>query len=254
VNRLSSLARATVARVLDLITPSRITTLRALDPTGCRFEITNRVEAFRVERFGGEEEFVRQILGAVGPGDVLFDVGACVGLISIHAAKKGARVVSFEPDPGYAARLKTNLALNDISVQHVNWAVSDRDGEATLFTDGAGGASPSLRDLGLKGQVTVPTRAIDSALAAGEIPFPDVVKMDIEGAEALALRGMRELLKSPQAPRVIFLELHPQFLPAFGSSSDEVLTLLRDSGYVTEHEARRQEQQHFAFRRRAQSR
>lgn len=253
MNKLTSITRASIARALDLIIPTRITTVRAFDPNGCRFEITSRVEAFRVERFGGEEEFVRQILGAVGPGDVLFDIGACVGLISIHAAKKGARVVSFEPDPEYAIRLKTNLALNSISVEHVSWAVSDRDGKATLFTDGAGGASPSLRDLGRKGQVTVPTRAIDAALAAGEIPFPDVVKMDIEGAEILALRGMRGLLHSPRAPRVIFLELHPEFLPAFGASSDDVLALLRDAGYMIEHEARRQDQQHLAFRRRTQT-
>jgi FkbM family methyltransferase len=249
MRRLTDLARRVASRLLSRLRGPRIVTIRAFDPAGCRFEVRDAVESFRVERFGGEEEFLRQILDELRPGDTLFDVGACVGMVAIHAARRGANVVAFEPDPFYGGRLDTNLALNGTRVQVVRWAVSDGDGEATLFTDGAGGASPSLMQKGSRGKVTVKTRAIDGAVSSGELPAPSVVKLDIEGAEILALRGMQDLLTSPRAPRAIFLELHPDMLPAFGSSAEEVRALLASAGYAAEHEITRAGQIHFVYRK-----
>jgi FkbM family methyltransferase len=236
-------------RLLGAVRGPRIVTLRTFHPDGCRFEIRDRVESFRVERFGGEEDFLRTILDEVRAGDTLYDVGACVGMVAIHAARRGASVVAFEPDPGYRQRLATNLALNRTAVQVVEWAVSDSAGEASLYTDGAGHASPSLRQKGKRGRVTVQTRSIDAALKAGEIQPPDVIKMDIEGAEILALRGMSELLRSPTAPRVIFLEVHSGMLPDFGSSPAEVRALLESSGYRLDYEIARGGQIHQIFRK-----
>ncbi len=249
MKRLTNLARRLARQLLRAVRRPRIVTIRAFHPDGCRFEVRDSVEEFRVERFGGEEEFVRMILDEVRPGDTLYDVGACVGMVAIHAAMRGATVVAFEPDPGYGQRLATNLALNGTGVQVVRWAVSDAAGEASLFTDGAGSASPSLRQKGMRGRVTVRTQSIDAALETGEIPTPHVIKMDIEGAEILALRGMSDLLRSPQAPRAIFLELHPDMLRDFGSSSDEVRAMLESAGYVPHHETARGDQIHLVLRK-----
>lgn len=249
MKRLTSIARRLMRQFLRAVRRPRIVTIRAFHPDGCSFEVRDSVEEFRVERFGGEEEFVRMILDEVRPGDTLYDVGACVGMVAIHAAKRGARVVAFEPDPGYGQRLATNLALNGISAQVIRWAVSDTAGEACLFTDGASGLSPSLRQAGKRGSVSVRTQSLDAALKAGEIPTPNVIKMDIEGAEILALRGMSNLLRSPQAPRAIFLELHPDMLRDFGSSSDEVRAMLGSAGYVPHYETARARQIHMVLRK-----
>jgi FkbM family methyltransferase len=249
VKRLTSIVRRVAGRFLYAMGRRRIATIRAFHPEGCRFEIRDRVESFRVEGFGGEEEFVLMILDELRPGDTLYDIGACVGMVTIHAAKRGATVVAFEPDPGYAQRLATNLALNGTSVQVIRWAVSDTSGETILFTDGAGGVSPSLRQQGTRDRVTVRTHSIDAALKAGEIQPPEVVKIDIEGAEILALRGMSVLLSSPQAPRTIFLELHPDRLPDFGSSSHEVRAMLESAGYVLHYERVRKREIHAVFRK-----
>ena len=226
----------------------RIVTIKTFVPAGCQFEISTPVEAYRVECFGGEKIFTKKILSELTPSDVLFDIGACVGMVSVHAAKKGVHVVAFEPDPGYYSRLKTNLRLNGLDQVHVvPWAVSDKPGETVLYTDGVGGNSPSLRKVGDRGSVTVRTDTIDLALSRDEFPPPTVIKIDIEGAEILALRGLTRLLQSKTAPRAIFIETHPQFLPLFGSSEAEVMRLLESFRYIQKYKSQREGQMHYMY-------
>ena len=78
--------------------------LSDLVPGGCRFELTNEVERFRVLEYGAEREFLERILRLLSPGDVLYDIGACVGMLSLHAAAMGVHVIAFEPDPHYRTR------------------------------------------------------------------------------------------------------------------------------------------------------
>jgi FkbM family methyltransferase len=182
---------------------------------------------------------------------VLFDIGACVGLVSVHAAMTGARVVAFEPEPQFRMRLMQNLRLNRLQdeVRVIDWAVSDAAGETELFTDGVAGLSPSLKRVGERGTITIRTDSIDNALARDELPRPSVIKLDIEGAETLALRGMRSLLTSPDAPRAIFIELHPDFLPGFGSTLDEATSLIASAGYRVAHDEQRADQIHRVYRK-----
>lgn len=241
--------RAVGLRKRDAALP-RVVTMRAFISRGCLFEITTPIEAFRVERFGGEKRFTRLILAELQPGDVRYDIGACVGLVAVHAALKGVQVVAFEPDPGYRGRLKANLCLNKLDkVRVVEWAVADTQGEATLFTDGVDGISPSLREMSRRGTLKVQMNTIDNALENEEIPRPDVVKLDIEGAEILALRGMRRLLGAHRSPRTIFIEIHPDFLRAFGSTTERVVEFLESFRYRLDYQKARSGQIHCIYRR-----
>jgi len=219
---------------------------------GCQFEITGPIESVRVERLGEEEDFVRLFLAEVRPGDIVFDIGSCVGLYTLHTVLLGAKeVVAFEPDPAYRKRLIKNIALNRLEthIQVVSWAVSDRRGTEILYTDGVQGLSPSLRLVGKRGSVVVETDCIDNAIADNRIPKPALVKLDIEGAEILALRGMQQLLNSSYSPRCIFIELHPSFLSGFGSSSNDCIQILENAGYEQQYYALRDGQEHVIFRR-----
>jgi len=71
--------------------------------------------------------------------------------------------------------------------------------------------------------------------------------MDIEGAEILAIKGMRELLGSGQAPRAIFIEIHPAFLGMFGPSPNEVMMLVQSFGYRMEQMVESHDQIHCMF-------
>ena len=87
---------------------------------------------------GGEGQVVAQVLEFLKPGDVVYDVGANVGLYTALLSKTvGAtgRVISFEPDPQNYEHLQDNLKLNEAS--NVKWyrkALGERTGQASLFT------------------------------------------------------------------------------------------------------------------------
>ncbi|ODR08512.1 FkbM family methyltransferase [Mycobacterium sherrisii] len=208
-------------------------TLTDFDASGVRFEVSNLTEHFRVVHHGGETEYTAAMLQNLRNDDVLFDLGANVGMVAIHAASI-CRTVAFEPDPGYRRRLYVNSALNPdrkFAVEPV--AISDKDGSIVLYTDGDSGNSPSLVDeRGERGQVTVTARSLDSLIAEGRLPRPTVIKLDIEGAEILALRGAKQLLTDPERPRALFIEIHSTFLPSFESSAEEVYSLLDEFGYT----------------------
>lgn len=222
--------------------------LTDIHPEGCRFGVENRTEHFRTLRYGGELEFSKMVVAAMGQNDVLYDIGANVGIVAIHAAMKGGTVYAFEPDPYYSARLANNVALNQLqNVEIKNWAIGNEPGITDLYTDGDGGNSPCMRQLGRKEIIQVKLASVDTALAKGRLSPASLIKMDIEGAEHLALQGMKGLLNSPHAPRAVFIEIHPVFLELFNSTSEDVFTLLHDCGYGCVYQCRRSDQIHAVF-------
>lgn len=239
----------TAARVKSGLIKRRlpyVVTLRDFEKAGVRFEITNLVEHHRVVDHGGETVYTAAMLENLREDDVLFDVGANVGMVTLHAAKI-CRTVAFEPDPSFRHRLEVNGALNaDRTFTLEPTAVSDADGTVVLYTDGDDGNSPSLvHQRGEGSSVSVVARSLDSLVSEARLPRPTVIKLDIEGAEILALRGAVQLLTGPEKPRALFIEVHDSFLPGFGSSADEVNALLHQFGYTTEaYRAQRADQTH----------
>lgn len=226
------LPSAVKRRFIKLRLP-RVVTLTDFDSSGVRFEVSNVVEHSRVVGHGGETEYTAVMLRNLRSDDVLFDVGANVGMVALHAAKI-CQTIAFEPDPSFRHRLEVNSALNPdrpFTLEPV--AISDSDDSVVLFTDGDDGNSPSLvHQRGESGSVTVSARSLDSIVTEGRLPRPTVIKLDIEGAEILALRGAKKLLGSPNRPRALFIEVHNTFLPGFGSSAEEVHLLLQEYGYT----------------------
>jgi FkbM family methyltransferase len=230
-------AASDVRRRLDTFVYKRqlpvVVTLTEFEASGVRFEVSNLTEHFRVVLHGGETEYTAAMLQDLRDDDVLFDIGANVGMVALHAAKI-CRTVAFEPDPSFQRRLEVNTALNpDRTFALEPIAVSDTNGSVVLYTDGDEGNSPSLvHQRGENNSVSVSARSLDSLVAEGRLPRPTVVKLDVEGAEILVLRGAKQFLTGPQRPRALFIEVHDTFLPGFGSSADEVYALLQEFGYT----------------------
>ncbi len=242
---------AGVRRRLDERRFPFVVTLRDFDSAGVRFEVSNLVERLRIIDHGSETDYTAAMIADLRKDDVLFDVGANVGMVALHAAKI-CQVVAFEPDPYYGGRLKNNMALNPnrpFTIESV--AVSDKDGSLTLHTEGGAGTSPSLvRQRGETASVVVSGRSLDSLIAEGRLPRPTVIKLDIEGAEILALRGGLGLLSGPNRPRALYVELHDTFLGGFESSADEVYELLREFGYTKKiYSSKRDDQTHLILYR-----
>jgi FkbM family methyltransferase len=170
----------------------------------------------------------------VREGDVVLDVGGHVGYSTLHFAdwvgSKG-RVFVFEPLEENAARIQENVALNGFGdrVEIVSVAVSDRGGEVEFSASsplnaGMGAIAPN------RGGFRVPTVGLDDWLDERGLNRIALVKLDIEGAEALAIRG---LARSFTAKRIqsLLLEIHPESLPTFGSSAQDVLDRLSAAGF-----------------------
>jgi len=174
------------------------------------------------------------------PGMVVLDIGAHVGYYAVLSSRlvgEKGRIFSFEPHPKTFAVLQQNVdKLGNVTPVQV--ALAETEGTAELFDYLMMSASGSLHydesmlDL-QKAQVnstdiapristdfpvekyTVRTIPIDDYLAEQGVEQVDFVKMDIEGAEIGALRGMRQTITRSENLRLI-MEYNPQALQSFG--------------------------------------
>lgn len=221
---------------------------------GAKFKITCEIEKHRILNYGGEKEALDYFLKLSENSNVIYDIGASVGLFSIIAAKKNPKsiIYSFEPDPETLLRLNENIQLNKLkNISSLNVACSDKESNVELFTDGVNGFAPSLakqveRKGAPKNSVIIKSNKLDNIIFTNELKVPDLIKIDIEGAEILCIKGSERLLKGDlgKKPKDIFIELHPVFLKDFNSTVDEVSDLLLNAGYKKVWEKGRDEQIH----------
>jgi len=168
---------------------------------------------------------------ALGPGDVLADVGANAGLYTLWGARRvgpGGRVHAFEPYSRARETLSRNLRRNGFeNVDVVPAAVSANDGVVTLVADSrdSGLTSRYARHPGVS--LVVPAITLDAYFAARRMPR--LLKIDVEGMEAEVLRGARRVLGSDRAPAVVF-EANPALLARAGTSYLEVKSWLASMG------------------------
>lgn len=164
-------------------------------------------------------------------GSVFYDVGANVGYFSIEmqARTGGAvRTIPFEPNDSLAAAIEQSARLNGNSrLTVVRALVGDRDGEAPMFVARATIHSSAVGDSNRAYKKIVQKRmvTIDALVQAGSIPPPDVLKLDIEGSEHLALRGAAHTIRVCKPH--LFLEYHVRDDPG-GRIWAEIQALLCD--------------------------
>jgi FkbM family methyltransferase len=211
-----------------------------------KFNINNKIEEFRLRHWGHEKEYVLKVINEIRENDVFLDIGSSVGLFSLLAAYKAnsGKVVSIEPDNENLAALIQNYKINRKNNFIVcNIAAGAEKGEMSLFTNGSNDYSPSLKPVnGISNFVKIKVDSIDNLISDDIIPIPNLVKIDIEGAEFIALQGMKSLLTSVNRPRIIFVAIHPEFLEAFGTSTNEILTYMDSCGYYAVEQIEREKQ------------
>jgi FkbM family methyltransferase len=184
-----------------------------------------------------EAGLVRRLL----TGDQVFwDVGANIGYFTLVAATalnhRGA-IIAFEPGKNAYARLEENIALNPYrNIRAYPLAVSDREGQAVLHVAGdIADSSASLYPMGQPegGQEVCRTVALDHFLEAEGLRPPDLMKLDVEGAELAVLQGARELLAA--AHPLLLVEMEEKNLVAAGASREAIRQFLGGYGYRAAH-------------------
>jgi len=227
--------RAGLGRVVDRIAPlvGRRFERFELDVDGVRLAGVDLAQLHYVRELREqrrERTFVRLLREAVPPGGTVLEGGAHLGFVTVHAARAagpGGRVVVFEPNPAVHGVLRENLAANGVAgwVDVHGGALGARTGRTRLYASGDTSslfvAAPTAEPVDVE-----VVRADD--VVDGRV---DVIKLDVEGGELEALRGMTRLVSGARA---IFLELNPELLAAAGASSAELLVWLGEHGFAVE--------------------
>jgi FkbM family methyltransferase len=231
--------------------PERTAKIAGLEAT---FETADPVHLQRVEGLMGERQQLETFLDELEACDVVWDVGAHIGMYTVFAARKlqtlGGRAVAFEPDMETRLLLRRNCRYNDLdNVEFQACALSNETGEETLRRSRMSGAATLDDDhaIGYERETeTVPLRRGDR-LVEDRVPRPTVVKMDIEGAEAAALEGMSDVLSTC---RIVLVEVHTGWSSDEQSISDAVREILESHDFEIAEIGARGDQHHWLARRR----
>jgi FkbM family methyltransferase len=175
--------------------------------------------------FDEEEPETLAWIDAMAPGETLWDVGAATGLFSMYAARKGVKVLAFEPKGTSFGVLVEHLALNGLgeAVFPLCVALSDESGftHLTLSQMAAGSGGNSVAgepdQFGHHHSVFsqgVPAYRIDDFRDAFGLAAPDHLKIDVDGVEGLILKGAPKTLP---LVRTVLVEVE-------GRNADEAAT------------------------------
>ncbi|MCB4756480.1 MAG: FkbM family methyltransferase [Elusimicrobia bacterium] len=169
------------------------------------------------------------------PGQVIVDVGANIGYYTLMFARAvggGGHVYAFEPEPSNGELLRKNIELNGYrNVTPIGKAAADRTGHTRLFLSGQNLGDHRTFDSKeeKRGSIEIETVSLDDYFERLS-PAIDVVKMDIQGGEYHALRGMRNIIqRNPKL--MIVAEFWPYGLSRSGVQAKDMLQLLREAGF-----------------------
>jgi FkbM family methyltransferase len=175
-------------------------------------------------------------------GKVVYDIGAFEGLHTLFFARRvgrAGRVFAFEPNPRTSHRALENLELNHVkNVELLPIAIGDRSDLVPLLFDPQDAGRGSIVEGGptrrrTKASVPVEVRPVDELVAAGRVPPPDFVKIDVEGAEGAVLAGMEDTLRRHRPP--LFIEVHGHSEAEKLANVQSILERQRAVGYRCRH-------------------
>jgi FkbM family methyltransferase len=164
-----------------------------------------------------ELELQESLQELVKPGMTAYDVGANIGYISLMLARlvgESGKVFAFEALPSNTKRWQGNVDLNGLGgrMQLFCGAVADSNSPLRFLVHASGGmgkaAGSAGRENAYQDEIEVPGLSLDEFVFGQGNPPPQIIKMDIEGGEVLALPGMCRLLQ--EARPSLVMELHGQ--------------------------------------------
>ena len=163
-----------------------------------------------------EYDLQQAIIDLVNSGDIVYDIGANIGFLTILIAREtgpNGQVHAFEALPENIARLKHNVERNEFQnwVTIVHAAVMEKSGSAEFLIGPSTGmgkvnGSAGRSSIEYKESILVEGISIDEYIEVSGNPSPNILKIDIEGGEVLALPGMQNLIHNYHP--ILMVELH----------------------------------------------
>jgi FkbM family methyltransferase len=158
----------------------------------------------------------------------VLDLGANIGYFTLMMAKQAKQVHAFEPEPRNFQTLQKNVELNNIkNAKLYNAAVTETSGTSTLYLCDSNRGMHRVyeSDWCNEGTTQVKTIRIDDI-----INHADFIKIDVEGSELGALKGMKELLQRGRS--TVLMEFHPPSIIEYGAKPRDVYDFMTSLGYT----------------------
>ncbi|MDQ4149972.1 MAG: FkbM family methyltransferase [Actinomycetota bacterium] len=176
-----------------------------------------------------DPDLVRLMLALVEPEDVVVDLGSFLGTFSLAAAAAGCKVLAVDASAQNAALLRASVARNGFQrVRVVQAAVGDSPGEISFVPHGPWGHAAME---GAAGEtVVVPALRVDDVLSRLGWETVAFVKMDVEGSEIKALRGLSGVFGGPAAPPILY-ESNSHTLRFYGLTTRDLIGEFERFGY-----------------------
>lgn len=234
---MSHLANYFLSRVrqaaIYLLLLSRVKLPIAVSPVRDHMMHLDAKDSLHLSIRGFYEPLVTELLERrIGEGDTVLDIGAHIGyhtLICARAVGRRGRVFAFEPAPDNLAVLRKNVEGNgyrNVSIEQK--AVAKRGGTIRLYL--SEDTSVDHRTYNLhdgRRSIEVEAVRLDDRFAEERV---DLIKMDIQGAEADAIQGARELLRRNKTVDLV-TEFWPVGLREYGVEPEGYLSLLVEQGF-----------------------
>lgn len=166
-----------------------------------------------------EKEVINSLIEHTSESDVFYDVGGHIGIYTCLVGQKARETHSFEPHPKTAGILRENTERNSINAEVHEYGLSNEEGTVKVDTSGENVGGMVLPNT--SGNMELKLRTLD-----GNIPEPDVMKIDVEGHEKKVLEGMKEMLDGCSC---IFVEVHNDRLN--DGEIDYIENLLGNKGF-----------------------
>jgi FkbM family methyltransferase len=172
-----------------------------------------------------EEDFCARLGMAVRPGDVCFDVGAFRGYTAgVMALAAASKVIALEPAPANQRAVRRVIELNpNLPIKLVEAAVGAKEGTIKITIHEDASMNFVGEDASGRPAVDVKMVTLDTMVASVSLESPQLLKIDVEGAEASVLRGAAKALR--HSVREIFVELHHE------EAKQECERLLAEAGF-----------------------
>lgn len=184
-----------------------------------------------------ESSFSRQLMQACRPGDIVWDVGANVGHYSREFSQRvgdSGKVFAFEPDAVNLPELRAACSARQ-NVEIREFGLSDKTERRRFVGDDSDRTISRVLEPGEavpEGATEVDLRTGDAVIQNGDAQVPNVIKLDVEGHELSALKGLQATLSNERL-RSVFVEVHFSILDRSGRADDpkKIEDILKRSGF-----------------------
>lgn len=228
-----------------------------------KYYVKSRQELEKILFIDKEKDNLKTFIDTIARGDIIYDVGANIGLYTLPAAYKlegTGQIIAFEPIPLWARRLKKNLSLNlihnvkvyvvGLSNESEDRIIRDKESEGT----GMANVMPENKKYifgDLYKQRNIRLERGDDFIAKNKIPYPNIIKIDVEGAELDVLKGLEGIITEKEC-FAIFCEVHPKILK---NAVNEVFEFLESRSFKIQKITKRGSEYHiFAIKNKKQKR